>query len=123
MLDRDIRMMVGGDYGISVAPHGTYAKDLEIFVDMFGMSPGKALLCATRDGGEAVDPDGSLGTLEAGKYADILIVDGNPLDDIKIMQDHSRFSAIIKGGIIYRDLVDDFDFTIRASDIAAKNFS
>ena len=122
MLDRDIRMMVGGDYGISVAPHGTYAKDLEIFVDMFGMSPGKALLCATRDGGAAVDPDGSLGTLEAGKYADILIVDGNPIDDIKIMQDHSRFSAIIKGGIIYRDLMDDFDFTIRASDITAKSF-
>ncbi len=119
MLDRDIRMMVGGDYGISVAPHGTYAKDLEIFVDMFGMSPEKALLCATRDGGAAVDPSGNLGTLEAGKFADILIVDGNPIEDIKIMQDQSRLSAIIKGGNIYRDLVDDLDFTIRASEIAA----
>ena len=120
MLERDIRMMVGGDYGISVAPHGTYAKDLEIFVDMFGMSPQKALLCATRDGGAAVDPNGNLGTLEAGKYADILIVDGNPIEDIKIMQDQSRFSAIIKGGTIYRNLMDDFDFTIQASDITAK---
>jgi imidazolonepropionase-like amidohydrolase len=112
MLDRDIRMMVGGDYGISVAPHGTYAKDLEVFVDLFGMSPAKALLCATRDGGAAFDASGMLGTLEKGKYADLLIVNGDPIADIKILQDHSKFSAIIKGGVIYRDLIHESTFKI-----------
>ena len=112
MLDRDIRLMVGGDFGISVAPHGTYAKDLEVFVDIFGMSAAKALLCATRDGGAAFDRSNMVGTLETGKYADILIIDGDPIDNIKVMQDHSKFSAIIKGGVIYKGLINNADFTI-----------
>jgi len=112
MLDRDIRLMVGGDFGISVAPHGTYAKDLEVFVDMFGMSTAKALLCATRDGGSAFDRKNMIGTLEAGKYADLLIIDGDPIENIKVMQDHNKFSAIIKGGLIYQGLINDVDFTI-----------
>tara|TARA_B110000902_G_scaffold36941_1_gene38964 strand:+ start:1792 stop:3072 length:1281 start_codon:yes stop_codon:yes gene_type:complete len=112
MLDRDIRLMVGGDFGISVAPHGTYAKDLEVFVDIFGMSAAKALLCATRDGGSAFDRSNMVGTLETGKYADILIIDGDPIDNIKVMQDHSKFSAIIKGGVIYKGLINNADFTI-----------
>ena len=112
MLDRDIRLMVGGDFGISVAPHGTYAKDLEVFVDIFGMSAAKALLCATRDGGAAFDRSNMVGTLETGKYADILIIDGDPIENIKVMQEHSKFSAIIKGGLIYQGLINDADFTI-----------
>jgi imidazolonepropionase-like amidohydrolase len=112
MLDRDIRLMVGGDFGISVAPHGTYAKDLEVFVDIFGMSAAKALLCATRDGGSAFDRSNMVGTLEAGKYADLLIIDGDPIENIKVMQEHSKFSAIIKGGLIYQGLINDADFTI-----------
>ena len=103
---------MGGDFGISVAPHGTYAKDLEVFVDMFGMSAEKALLCATRDGGSAFDRSNMVGTLEAGKYADLLIIDGDPIENIKVMQDHSKFSAIIKGGLIYQGLINDADFTI-----------
>ena len=93
MLEADIRMMVGGDYGISIAPHGTYARDLEMFVTMFGMTPGKALLCATRDGGAAADPEGRVGTLEAGKFADIVIVNGDPIADISIVADHSKLTA------------------------------
>jgi imidazolonepropionase-like amidohydrolase len=120
MLEADIRMMVGGDYGISIAPHGTYAKDLEMFVDMFGMTPGKALLCATRDGGAAADPKGRVGTLEAGKFADLIVVNGDPIADIRIMQDHSKLTAIMKGGTIYRDLVNDLSFEIKASDIAGQ---
>jgi imidazolonepropionase-like amidohydrolase len=76
------------------------------------MSPAKALLCATRDGGAAFDASGMLGTLEKGKYADLLIVNGDPIADIKILQDHSKFSAIIKGGVIYRDLIHESTFKI-----------
>ena len=43
-------MVVGGDYGISIAPHGTYAKDLEYFVEYFDMRPLEALMCATNYG-------------------------------------------------------------------------
>ena len=94
----EVKLVVGGDYGISIAPHGTYAKDLEYFVDLFDMRPAEALVCATRNGGEAMDPSGSLGTLQAGTKADVVVVDGDPLEDITVLQDHDRL-AVIKGGV------------------------
>ena len=93
-----IKLVVGGDYGISIAPHGTYAKDLEYFVTLFDMRPGEALLCATRNGGEAFDPSGSLGTLAKGSIADLVLVAGDPLDDITVLQDESRLT-VIKSGV------------------------
>ncbi len=101
----NIRLVVGGDYGISIAPHGTYAKDLEYFVDLFGMSNAESLICATRWGGEAYDPDGSVGTLEADTLADLVIVDGNPLEDITVLQDHSKLD-VMHDGILYKDLAN-----------------
>ncbi len=92
-----VRLVVGGDYGISIAPHGTYAKDLEYFVNLFSMRPAEALICATRNGGQAMDPQGRLGTLTNGALADMLIVDGNPLEDITVMQQAEKLQ-VIKGG-------------------------
>jgi imidazolonepropionase-like amidohydrolase len=101
-----VRLVVGGDYGISIAPHGTYARDLEYFVELFGMSPAQALVCATRNGGLAADPNGQRGTLQEGSLADIVLVDGNPLEDITVLQDLGRLD-VIKGGVLYRDLAND----------------
>ena len=106
LMEADVRILIGGDYGISIAPHGAYAKDLQYFVELFGMSEGRALLCATRDGGAAADPEGRVGTIEAGKLADMVFVDGDPLDDITVLQDHSRLT-VMKGGEIYRNLARD----------------
>ncbi|MEM9623306.1 MAG: amidohydrolase family protein [Pseudomonadota bacterium] len=92
-----VRLVVGGDYGISIAPHGTYAKDLEYFVELFDMSPAEALRCATANGGLAADPEGGRGTLAAGQLADFVVVDGNPLEDITILQDHSRLTVYKSG--------------------------
>ena len=115
-----VRVLIGGDYGLNITPHGTYAKDLEYFVDLFGLSPAEALLCATRDGGAAVDPAGMLGTLEAGKYADLVIVDGNPLADIRVLQDHSRITAVMKDGQLYRGLTRSHPYHASADDLAAQ---
>ncbi|MDE0756680.1 MAG: amidohydrolase family protein [Pseudomonadales bacterium] len=92
-----VRLVVGGDYGISIAPHGTYAKDLQYFVELFGMTAAQALICATRNGGLAVDQSGRSGTLETGSIADLVIVSGDPIEDIKVLQDHSKL-RVIKGG-------------------------
>jgi imidazolonepropionase-like amidohydrolase len=92
-----VRLVIGGDYGISIAPHGTYAKDLEYFVDLFGMSSAEALICATRNGGLAFDPRGSVGTLAEGSLADLLMVDGDPIADVRVLQDHSRLRVMKDG--------------------------
>jgi imidazolonepropionase-like amidohydrolase len=92
-----VRLVVGGDYGISIAPHGTYAKDLQYFVELFGMTAAQALICATRNGGLAVDQSGRSGTLETGSVADLVIVSGDPIEDIKVLQDHSKLRVIKDG--------------------------
>lgn len=92
-----VRLVVGGDYGISIAPHGSYAKDLQYFVELFGMRPAEALLCATRNGGLAFDPLGRLGTLAPGSLADLVVVDGDPLADIRVLQ-HAARLRVMKDG-------------------------
>ena len=106
MREAGIRVLVGGDYGLNITPHGTYAKELQYFTDYFGFSPGEALQAATKHGGEAFMPDGSLGTLEAGKIADMVIVKGNPLEQISVLQEANNIAAVIKDGEIYAGLLD-----------------
>ena len=106
MKEAGIKILVGGDYGLDIAPHGTYAKDLEHYVNLFGFSNAEALHCATSLGGEAMDNDGLLGTLEEGKLADLVIIDGNPLEDITILQDHKKIKAVMKDGLIYQGLTN-----------------
>src|SRR5690606_32901378 len=79
----------------------------EYFVDLFGYTPFEVLMAATRDGGRAADPTGMVGTLEPGKYADIVVVDGDPLTDITVLQRHDRISAVIKGGQPYVGLTNN----------------
>jgi imidazolonepropionase-like amidohydrolase len=106
MRDAGVRVLVGGDYGLNITPHGTYAKELQYFTDYFGFSPGEALQAATKHGGEAFMPDGRLGTLETGKIADMVIVKGNPLEQISLLQDADNIRAVIKEGQIYAGLLD-----------------
>ncbi len=100
-----VPLVIGGDYGLSITPHGTNAKDLEYFVDLFGMSAAEALLCATRNGGRAFDPTGRLGTLEPDTYADLVIVDGDPTRDITVLQDSDRIVGVMKAGVFATDLL------------------
>ena len=104
MKEAGIRILVGGDYGLNITPHGTYAKDLEYYVNHFGFTNAEALHSATRLGGIAMYPDGSLGTLEEGKLADLVVIDGNPLEDITVLQDHDRIVSVMKDGRFYKDL-------------------
>jgi len=93
-----VTMMCGTDTGFAVTPYGEWhARELELFVTLLGMSPLEAITCGTRNA--AITVDGArLGTLEAGRFADLLVVEGDPLADIRILQDHSRFASIVLGG-------------------------
>ncbi len=94
------RLGMGGDYGFAWNRHGEYAKELTFFVRYVGFSPLETITCATRTGAEIMKRDGEFGTLEPGKLADILVVDGDVLDDIAILENRSRFLAVIQGGVI-----------------------
>lgn len=94
------RLGMGGDYGFAWNPHGDYAKELSFFVNYVGFTPLETITCATRTGAEIMGRADEFGTLEPGKFADVLIVDGDVLADIRLLEDRSRFIAVMQGGIV-----------------------
>ncbi|KAJ0413418.1 hypothetical protein BJY00DRAFT_319815 [Aspergillus carlsbadensis] len=102
MHKRGIRVLPGGDYGFAWAPHGTYARDLKHFVDLFGYTPMESIIAATALGGEMMGYPEDLGKVQAGFYADVILVDGDPLADIEILQDTSKLHAIIINGHVHK---------------------
>ena len=96
-----VPFMVGSDAGFAVTPYGEWhARELEHLVRYLGFSPEEALRCTTKVNAEAgLLRDGAkTGTLQAGRHADFIVVDGDPLQDIEILQDKSRLKAIYLGG-------------------------
>src|ERR1700682_5947610 len=91
---------MGGDYGFAWNPHGDHAKELTFFVDYVGFTPLETTTCATRTRAEIMDRGDEFGTLEPGKLADLLIVDGDVLADISLLEDRSRFLAVMQGGVV-----------------------
>jgi imidazolonepropionase-like amidohydrolase len=102
MHKRGIRILPGGDYGFAWIKHGTNATDLEYFVKYLGFTPMEALLSATQLGGQIMMMGGELGQLKEGYLADLLLVDGDPLANIAILQDQSRLLAIMKDGVFHK---------------------
>ncbi|MSR32613.1 MAG: amidohydrolase family protein [Gemmataceae bacterium] len=94
------RVGMGGDYGFAWNPHGDYAKELAFFVDYVGFTVVETLICATRTGAEIMGRGHEFGALEKGKLADILVVEGDVLGNIKLLQDRGKFLAVVQGGII-----------------------
>jgi imidazolonepropionase-like amidohydrolase len=94
------RLGMGGDYGFAWNPHGTYAKELSFFVNYVGFSPLETITCATKTGAEIMGRADEFGTLEPGKLADVLVVDGDVLADISLLEDRSHFVAVIQGGVV-----------------------
>ena len=99
---RGIRVLPGGDYGFPATPHGTYARDLWLFVKILGFSPMETLVAATRLGGELMGMPGELGVVKAGALADLLLVDGDPLADIAVLQDRNALRLIMKDGVLHK---------------------
>lgn len=99
---RGIRHLIGGDYGFGWSRQGEQGKDIALFMRYYGYSAAEALVCATRNGGLAMFGDGSLGTLEAGKLADLILVDGDVLKDISLLGGAARVDLVMKDGAIQK---------------------
>lgn len=94
------RLGMGGDYGFAWNPHGDYARELTFFVRDVGFSPLEVITCATKTGAEILGREQEIGTLAQGKLADVLVVEGDVLADIAVLEDRSRFVAVVQGGVV-----------------------
>lgn len=99
---RNIRVVIGGDYGFAWTPIGTNARDIEHFVSLFGFAPSEALQSATRIGGEIMGMGDELGLVANGYLADLLLVDGDPLADVRILQNRDNLAMIMKDGTLHK---------------------
>jgi imidazolonepropionase-like amidohydrolase len=102
MVRRGIRVLPGGDYGFGANPQGRNARDIQHFVELFGLSPHQALMSATKLGGEIMGMEDELGLVKEGYLADLLLVDGDPTEDVSILQDKSRLTVIMKDGQFHK---------------------
>jgi imidazolonepropionase-like amidohydrolase len=100
MKKRGIRVLPGGDYGFPYNVIGHNARDLDIFVRLFGFSPTEALVAATSQGGALMDMP--VGEIREGMLADILLVEGDPTKDVTILQHKDKLRAIMKGGDFHK---------------------
>jgi len=74
--------------------------ELSFFVKDVVLTPLEVLTCASRTVTEIMGRGDEFGTLERGKLADVLVVDGDPVKDITVLGDRSKFLAIMQGGVI-----------------------
>ena len=103
MRKRGIRILPGGDYGFAWCPHGTYARDLQHMVQLFGFTPMETIVAATRQGAQLFGRYDDLGAVLPGYVADVILVDGDPIGDIAILQQRDRIRIVMKDGVIVRD--------------------
>jgi imidazolonepropionase-like amidohydrolase len=93
-----VKLLIGDDFGTSAMPHGDYAKELEAYVKGAGIPAIDVIGWATRNGAELLGMGDDLGTIEVGKLADLLVVNGDPVQDITILQDRANLNVIMKDG-------------------------
>jgi len=102
MRQRGIKVLPGGDYGFPNNPIGHNAWDFEHFINMYGYTPAEVLRAATMYGGELMGMGDELGRVKEGCLADLLLVDGNPLEDITLFQDKAKLLMIMKDGAYHK---------------------
>lgn len=94
-VEAGVTIAMGTDSG--VGPHGENAEELELMVQN-GMSPMQAIVATTQTAAQLLRLDASIGTIEPGKVADLIVVAGNPLDDIRVLQDHDQIVLVMQSG-------------------------
>ena len=95
-----VKVVPGTDAGGYV--HGDNAREVELLVDR-GMSNAQAIQAATGWAAECVGLDNDIGTLESGKFADLIVLDGDPLRDIGLLRDQEKIKLVLKGGEAFVD--------------------
>ena len=95
---KGVKIATGTDAGVT--PHGKNYREVERFVEL-GMTNADALRAGTINSADLLDMSDELGTIEKGKIADIIAIDGNPLEEIK---DIENVVFVMKEGKVFKDL-------------------
>jgi imidazolonepropionase-like amidohydrolase len=93
-----VKVALGTD--AAVYPHGLNAHEVDVYVNQFGMSPLQGIQTGTINAADLMGWTDKVGTIEPGKWADIIAIDGDPLKDVKILQ-HVPF--VMKSGVVYKN--------------------
>jgi len=104
LLEKGVKISLGSDAGVPYIKQGDNARELSMFVEL-GMSPMDAIIAATRTAAEAIGISDRVGTVEKGKIADIIIVDGSPLDNIDLLHNEDKIKMVMKEGKIIRGVL------------------
>lgn len=99
-----VKIAAGTDFigGVKAFRYGDNSLELQLLVEKVGMTPMDAIIAATKNAAEAVGMEKKIGTLEENKIADIIIVNGNPLEDIKVLRNPENIIMVIKNGKIIK---------------------
>ena len=96
-----VRIAMGTDAGTPFNAHGRNAQELRRMVQ-FGLAPMQAIQAATSSAAALLGLDQEIGTIEQGKLADLVLIDGNPLDDIAVLEDPDRILRVVQRGKIVK---------------------
>jgi imidazolonepropionase-like amidohydrolase len=97
--DAGVPLVSGSESGFSITPYGHWhAREMEVFVKHLGLTPLEAIRTATFEGARALKMEGEVGEIAEGKRADVIVVDGDPVQDIRVLGDRSRLRAVICRG-------------------------
>ncbi len=99
LLKVGVTISMASDMGCPYLYHGENAREMETMVNL-GMSPMQAILAATRIAANTIGIGDAVGTIEKGKNADMILVDGDPLRNILILQEESKIKMVMKDGEI-----------------------
>jgi imidazolonepropionase-like amidohydrolase len=92
-----VKVALGTD--AAVYPHGLNAHEIDVYVNQFGMTPLQGIQTGTINAADLMGWTAKTGTLEAGKWADIIAVSGDPLKDVKLLQ---SVKFVMKSGVVYK---------------------
>ncbi len=96
--DAGVCLMVGDDWGTVMTPHGDYAAEMRLYVDECGIDPLDVMRWATHNGARGLSMADELGSVEPGRLADLVLVDGDPTSDISVLADPSRIVGVMVNG-------------------------
>lgn len=97
--DAGVPILCGSESGFALTPYGHWhAREMEVFVEEIGLTPLEAITCATKNNAIAMKMVGELGVISPGYRADVIIVEGRPDEDVRILQDRSKIRNVISRG-------------------------